>query len=405
MGHKFVDEVAKEEFFKKKILARFDFNVPLENTKILDTTRIDQSLPTIRFLLEQSPSTLILCSHLGRPKGTFVKKYSLAPVGEYLAQVLQQEILLAESVESDKAISLLIKSKKHKIILLENLRFFPEEEQGDPNFSKKLRDLADVFVMDAFGAAHRKHASTYTVIPLFKGKAFGGLLLKKELHSLSYLLNKPSAPFVAAMGGAKVKDKIKAIENLLPKVETLLLGGAMAYAFLKAKGVGIGDSLCSPEDVVLAKSLLTEKLASKIVLPIDHVIARNTEEKDSTQTRETLNSTIPEGFRGLDIGPRTRSLYRSAIIQGKTFFWNGPMGFFENPLFSVGTKSLALAVSEAKKANKDFFSVVGGGDSLAAVKETGLESYFSHLSTGGGASLEFLESGNLVGLTALKGYL
>ena len=379
----------------KKVIARFDFNVPLSKTEprtITDTSRIDQALPTIRLILEKGASKLVMISHLGRPDGKVDPKYSLEPVAEYLAKVLGSDVVLSESA-IDNGIKNLLQLPETKLVLLENIRFLPGEEKNDMELAEKLSKYGDVYINDAFGAAHRKHSSTHAINAFFKNRAYAGLLMKKEIDSLSTLLEKPAKPFVAIIGGAKVSDKIKTIEKMLIMVDTLLIGGAMAYPFLKAKGATVGKSLCSAEDVALAKQLLAADKGKKIQLPKDHIIS------DSLEGSATAcpGISIPEGQMGLDIGPETIKSYSDHIKTAKTIFWNGPMGLFENKNFAKGTMSLCHTIAETKA-----FTVVGGGDSVAAVQESGEADKFSHVSTGGGASLEYIERGELPGVQALK---
>ncbi len=378
----------------KKVVARFDFNVPLSKTEpvtITDTSRIDEAIPTIRLMLEKGASKIVMISHLGRPDGKVDPKYSLEPVAEYLAQKLGMDVILSESA-IDNGIKNLLQLPETKLVLLENIRYLPGEEKNDPELSEKLASYGDVYVNDAFGAAHRKHASTYGINAFFKNRAYAGLLMKKEIDSLSALLDKPAKPFVAIIGGAKVSDKIKTIQKMLVLVDTLLIGGAMAYPFLKAKGITVGKSLCSDEDVALAKDLLQQDRGGKIQLPKDHV----TSLAFGGQPLPCQGSNIPADQMGLDIGPLTIKSYSDFIKTAKTIFWNGPMGLFENKDFAKGTMSIADTISETKA-----FSVVGGGDSVAAVNASGKADKFSHVSTGGGASLEFIERGELPGVQAL----
>jgi phosphoglycerate kinase len=379
----------------KKVLVRFDFNAPLTKTeprKITDTSRIDQAIPTIRLMLEKGASKIVMISHLGRPDGQVNPKYSLEPVAEYLATKLGTDVILSESA-IDNGVKNLLHLPETKLVLLENIRFLPGEEKNDMELAEKLAQYADVYVNDAFGAAHRKHASTYAINAFFKNRAYAGLLMKKEIDSLSTLLEKPSKPFVAIIGGAKVSDKIKTIEKMMVLVDTLLIGGAMAYPFLKAKGATVGKSLCSDEDVSLAKQILMADKGGKIQLPKDHVVAESLEGTPSP----CPGTSIPSEQMGLDIGPLTIQSYSEHIKTAKTIFWNGPMGLFENKNFSKGTMAIAHAI-----ANTKAFSVVGGGDSVAAVQESGESEKFSHVSTGGGASLEYIEKGELPGIQALK---
>lgn len=382
------------DFNGKKVICRFDFNVPLDkNGKITDPTRIDSALPTINHILAGGASKLIMMSHLGRPKGGAEKKYSLEPVASYLAEKLGTDVLLTESC-LDRGIKTVLTLPESKIILLENLRFHPEEEANDHEFAKRLASYADVYVNDAFGTAHRKHASTYEINAFFKGKALAGFLLQKEIAALDKVLNAPAKPFVAVVGGAKVADKIKIIEELLSSVDSLLIGGAMAYPFLKARGIEVGKSLCGDEDVKLAKTILkTQAAQKKIRLPLDHVVAASFDGAPAFSNSEA----IPEDMMGLDIGPATLESYAHVLATAATILWNGPMGIFEKEAFNKGTFGIAKAI-----ANSKAFSVVGGGDSVAAVNEAGLADQMSHVSTGGGASLEYIENGGLPGIQALK---
>ena len=379
----------------KKVVARFDFNVPLskgEPRTITDTSRIDQALPTIRLILEKGASKLTLISHLGRPDGQVNPKYSLEPVAEYLAQKLGQDVILSESAV-DNGVKNLLNLPETKIVLLENIRFIAGEEKNDMELAEKLSQYGDVYVNDAFGAAHRKHSSTHAINAFFKNRAYPGLLMKKEIDSLSSLLEKPAKPFVAVIGGAKVSDKIKTIEKMMVLVDSLLIGGAMAYPFLKAKGYKVGKSLCSDEDVSLAKQLLAADRGGKIQLPKDHIVATSLE----GDAIPCAGADIPEDKMGLDIGPLTIQSYADHLKTAKTIFWNGPMGLFENKNFAKGTMSIAHTIAQTQA-----FSVVGGGDSVAAVQESGEAEKFSHVSTGGGASLEFIEKGELPGVQALR---
>lgn len=331
-------------------------------------------------------------SHLGRPDGEVKMKYSLAPVAKYLAEVLGQEVLLTESC-TDRSIKTIIKLNKQKLILLENLRFHKEETDGNDEFAKTLSEYGDVFVHDAFGTAHRKHASTYQIIKYFPNNSFGGFLLQKEVEALNKIVDKPAQPFIGIMGGAKVSDKIKIIEKLLVSVDKLLIGGAMAYPFLKASGHNVGKSLCDDEDVKLAKQILASPLKQKMIFPIDHLCAEN---PDGAATH--INKLdIPDDQMGLDIGPNTIRHYNDILKSAKTVLWNGPMGYFEKDNFSKGTFAIAESISKLKA-----FTLVGGGDSVSAINKSGVSNKISHVSTGGGASLEFIENGTLPGVQALK---
>jgi len=393
MALKFVDEI---DLKGKRVIARFDFNVPLskDGTKqITDTNRIDSALPTIKHILDNGATKLIIMSHLGRPDGERNMKYSLEPVAKYLAAKLEQDVLLTESC-TDAGIKTMLSIDKNKIILLENLRFHAEEEDNNRDFAKTLASYADIYVNDAFGTAHRKHASTYEMNAFFKGKAVGGFLLKKEIAALNNVVESPKHPFVAIVGGAKVADKIKIIERLLTNVDKMIIGGAMAYPFLKAQGHTVGSSLCSETDVDLARKILASNSGHKIFLPVDHIISTGTEGQP-----ESINGVdIPEAKMGLDIGTRTLENYKSILSTAKTVLWNGPMGYFENKAFAKGTFEVAKLLATLNGA----FTLVGGGDSVSAVTKAGVSDKLSHVSTGGGASLEYIEQGSLPGIQALK---
>lgn len=390
------DESFKVLAKDKKVLARFDFNVPMDKkdpTVISDTTRIDEAIPTIKAILEAGAKKVILMSHFGRPKGKIDLTYSLEPVAKCLAEKLGMEVTLTETA-LDRGIKTLLGLNESKIVLLQNLRFHSEEEANDREFARQLSTYGDVFVFDAFGAAHRKHASTYEINAFFKNKAYGGLLLKKEVESLDRIVKDPKKPFVAVVGGAKVSDKIKIIETLLVSVDKLLIGGAMAYPFLKAKGFSVGKSLCSDEDVTLAKRILNMPGKDKLVLPTDHLASATLGgEPVAVDTTE-----IPGELIGLDIGVTSVATFASHLRTAKTVLWNGPMGLFENSNYAKGTLGIAQTLSELK----DSFTLVGGGDSVNAVNHSGLASKMSHISTGGGASLEYIENGTLPGIQALK---
>lgn len=393
MALKYIDEVdLATTITGKKVIARFDFNVPLKGDQITDTTRIDEALETIKFILSANPKKLVLMSHLGRPNGERNAKYTLDPVAAYLAQQLGEDVILTESC-LDTGIKTLLGLNEGRILLLENLRFHAEEEAGNQDFAKILASYADVYVNDAFGTAHRKHASTYEIVRYFKNKAYGGLLMKREIKALDKVTHTPQAPFVAIMGGAKVSDKIKIIQRLLTNVDKLLIGGAMAYPFLKAQGHEVGKSLCGAEDVALAKKILSTKEARKIVLPIDHVASTGPD----GEAKVINQKNIPDDLMGLDIGPATLEAYASSLLGAKTILWNGPMGFFEKSAFANGSLGIAKILAESKG-----YTLVGGGDSVAAVNQSGLASKMSHVSTGGGASLEYIENGSLPGIQALK---
>ena len=379
----------------KKVLVRCDFNVPLdENKNITDETRINAALPTIKYLLEHK-AAVILCSHLGRPKGEFNMKYSLAPVAKRLSEKLGFEVKLAKDVIGPDAKKLAAEVKPGEAVLLENVRFHAEEEKNDPAFAKELASMADIYVSDAFGTVHRAHASTAGVAEYLP--AVAGFLIGKELNFLGKAVTNPERPFVAILGGAKVKDKIGVITNLIEKVDTLLIGGGMAYTFMKATGGEIGNSLCDDERLSLALELLDKAKAKgvKLLLPIDNVCGK--EFSNDTEQMICESGKIPEGWEGLDIGPKTVELFAAEIKAAKTVVWNGPMGVFEMPNFAKGTLAIATAMAES-----DATTIIGGGDSAAAVTQMGLAGKMSHISTGGGASLEFLEGKTLPGVAALN---
>ena len=379
----------------KKVLVRCDFNVPLdENKNITDETRINAALPTIKYLLEHG-AAVILCSHLGRPKGEFDMKYSLAPVAKRLSEKLGFEVKLAKDVIGPDAKKLAAEVKPGQAVLLENVRFHAEEEKNDPAFAKELASMADIYVSDAFGTVHRAHASTAGVAEYLP--AVAGFLIGKELNFLGKAVTNPERPFVAILGGAKVKDKIGVITNLIEKVDTLLIGGGMAYTFMKATGGQIGNSLCDEERLGLALELLDKAKAKgvKLLLPVDNVCGK--EFNNDTEQMVCESGKIPEGWEGLDIGPKTVELFSKEIKAAKTVVWNGPMGVFEMPNFAKGTLAIATAMAES-----DATTIIGGGDSAAAVTQMGLADKMSHISTGGGASLEFLEGKTLPGVAALN---
>ncbi len=379
----------------KKVLVRCDFNVPLDADKnITDETRINAALPTIRYLLDNG-AAVILCSHLGRPKGEFNMKYSLAPVAKRLSEKLGFEVKLAKDVIGPDAKKLAAEVKPGEAVLLENVRFHAEEEKNDPAFAKELASMAELYVSDAFGTVHRAHASTAGVADYLP--AVAGYLIGKELTFLGNAVENPVRPFVAILGGAKVKDKIGVITNLLEKVDTLIIGGGMAYTFSKAMGGEIGNSLLDEERIGLAKEMMETAKAKgvKFLLPIDTVIANDFD--NPTEIKIVEAGKIPEGWQGLDIGPKTIELFSDAVKSAKTVVWNGPMGVFEKPEFAKGTLAIATAMAES-----DATTIIGGGDSAAAVTQMGLAPKMSHISTGGGASLEFLEGKVLPGVACLK---
>jgi phosphoglycerate kinase len=373
----------------KRVFMRVDFNVPLASggKEITSDKRIRASLPSIQYALEHGAG-LVLASHLGRPKGKRNPEMSLAPAATRLSELLGKPVKMAPDCVGAQVEAML--PAPGEVLLLENLRFHPEEEKNDPEFAKKLAALCDVYVNDAFGSAHRAHASTEGIIQ-FVPKAAAGLLMEKELEYLTMATRNPPRPCVAILGGAKVSDKIEVIENLMKFVDQLLIGGAMAYTFLKAKGEPIGKSLVEDDKLDLAKKLLSSA-GSKLVLPVDHVVAAELKEGADNQVVDR----IPDGMIGVDIGPRTMDVYAAAVAGAKMVIWNGPMGVFEKPPFDKGTVALAKAVAESGAT-----SVVGGGDSEKAVKAAGVASKITHVSTGGGASLEFLAGLELPGVAAL----
>ena len=380
----------------KKVLVRVDFNVPLaEDGTVSDDKRIVAALPTIKYLLENK-AKVILCSHLGRPKGTVNPKYSLAPVGARLSELLPDtKIWFAEDTIGESAKTAIADMKDGEIVLLENVRFYPEEENNDPAFAKALASLADIFVSDAFGTVHRAHASTAGVASYLP--AVAGFLIGKELGVMGEALENPKRPFVAILGGAKVADKIGVIKNLLGKCDSLIVGGGMAYTFLKAQGYGIGTSLLDADSIDLAKELMEEARAKgvNLLLPVDNVVAK---EFDANAEHKVVKSTeIPDGWMGMDIGPKTVELFRKTIVEAATVIWNGPMGVFEFPAFAEGTKKIAAACAECRGV-----TIIGGGDSASAVKKLGFADKMTHISTGGGASLEFLEGKVLPGVAVLN---
>ena len=379
----------------KRVLVRCDFNVPLDGTKITDDTRIVAALPTIQYLLDHN-AAVILCSHLGRPKGEFNMKYSLAPVAERLSEKLNKKVVLAKDVIGEDAQKCVDAMKPGDIVLLENVRFHKEEEKNDPEFAKKLASFAEIYVNDAFGTAHRAHASTEGVAHYLP--AVAGFLIGKELDVMGKALENPARPFVAILGGAKVSDKIGVINNLLDKVDTLIIGGGMSYTFQKALGGSVGNSLCENDKLDLAKEMLEKAKAKgvRMLLPVDNVCGQ---EFSNDTMRITVHSKqIPDGWEGMDIGPNTQALFAAEIANAKTVVWNGPMGVFEFPNFAAGTRAIAQALAD----NHDCVSIIGGGDSAAAVEQMGYADKMTHISTGGGASLEFLEGKELPGVAALN---
>jgi len=379
----------------KKVIARVDFNVPLdENGNVTDDKRIRGALPTIKYIIENG-GKLILVSHLGRPKNGPEAKFSMKPAAERLSQLLGKEVILAADVIGEDAKAKAENLKEGEILMLENVRFHKEETKNDPEFAKELASMADVFCNDAFGTAHRAHASTAGLADYLPSCC--GFLIKKELDVMGKALENPERPFVAILGGAKVSDKISVIENLLDKVDTLIIGGGMAYTFFKAKGHSVGTSICEDDKVELAKSLLkkAEEKNVNMLLPVDTVVGK--EFKADTEYKVVPSNSIPDSWMGLDIGPETIEKFSEAIKGAKTVVWNGPMGVFEFENFAVGTKKIAEALAQSGAT-----SIVGGGDSAAAVEQLGFADKITHISTGGGASLEFLEGKELPGIAVLN---
>jgi phosphoglycerate kinase len=375
------------------VFLRVDFNVPLDGGNITEPHRIESTLPTLRLLLEKAKK-VVIGSHLGRPNGRKDAKYSLAPISAYLEKCLGEAVVLAPDCIGAE-VEKIARDPSSRVVLLENLRFHPEEEKNDANFSRALASLADVYVNDAFGAAHRAHASTAGITAFFKIKA-AGLLLQKELNYLSRVLRDPERPFVAVLGGAKISDKIGVINNLVPRLDALVVGGAMAYTFLKAKGIDIGRSLLESEKISVAQELMNQAstYGVKVLLPTDHMTAD--EQKENPSVSEV---NISERRIGLDIGPQTTARFVEEIDKSKMVLWNGPMGLFEVEPFDQGSNALARALAAHQS---DITSIVAGGDTVAAVTAAGVADRITHLSTGGGATLEFLEGRELPGIKALE---
>ena len=381
----------------KKVLVRCDFNVPMDENKVItDENRLRGALPTIKYLMEHG-AKVILCSHLGRPKGEFNMKYSLKPVAKRLSEMLGVEVKMAEDVIGPSAKELAAGLKDGEVMLLENVRFHKEEEKNDPAFAKELASLAEMYVNDAFGTAHRAHASTEGVTQ-YLTPSVAGYLIGKELSIMGKALEDPARPFVAILGGAKVSDKIGVINNLLEKVDTLIIGGGMSYTFQKALGLSIGKSLCENDKVDLAKDLMAKakEKGVKLLLPVDNVCG-DSFSNDANRITVASADGIPDDYEGMDIGPETAKIYADVVREAGTVVWNGPMGVFEFENFAVGTRAVAKAMSECKGV-----TIIGGGDSAAAVEQMGYADKVTHVSTGGGASMEFLEGKTLPGVAALN---
>lgn len=378
----------------KRVLVRCDFNVKMENGVITSDKRIVASLPTIKYLLDHG-AKVILCSHLGRPKGEFKPEFSLAPVAKRLGELLGQDVKMAKDVIGESAKELASSLKDGEVMLLENVRFHAEETKNDPEFSKALASLAEIYVNDAFGSAHRAHSSTTGVADYLP--AVCGFLIQKELKYIGGALEDPKRPLVAILGGAKVSDKIGVITNLLSKVDTLIVGGGMAYTFFAALGHTVGTSICETDKIDLAKQMMADAKEKGVnfLIPVDNVVGK--EYKEDTEYMTVNSDDIPDGWMGLDIGPRTTELFANAVKDAGTVIWNGPMGVSEWEHFAAGTVGVATAI-----ANSNAISIIGGGDSAAAIEKLGFADKMSHISTGGGASLEFLEGKELPGVAALN---
>lgn len=383
----------------KKVFLRLDLNVPIKEGKILDDTRIRAALPTLKYLVEQE-ARVTIASHLGRPKGDLSDEdhqaFTLEPVAEALAKELGQEVLLVDTPDSEAPKGLLMEAKFDKVILLENLRLHPGEKENSPDLAKRWASYSDVYVNDAFGCCHRAHASV-SCLPKTMSPSVAGYLIEKEMDALTKIKTAPESPFVVVLGGSKVSDKIEVIESFLDAADVIIVGGAMAYTFLQAQGVPVGTSLVEKDKMSLARDLLKRFDArdKSFLLPVDHVISKEFAQAEGS--RATESRSIPEGWMGLDIGPQTQSLFSQAIEKAETIFWNGPMGVYETAPFNKGSFAVAEAIAKSSG-----YSVIGGGDSAAAVVESGYADQVSHISTGGGASLEYIEGKPLPGIEALK---
>ena len=383
------------ELTDKVLFLRLDLNVPLKDGRITDETRITASLPTIKYAVEKG-AKIVMASHLGRPKSKDDKQFSLEPVAQRLSELLEMEVILTEDPDNEAMRPILMALKKNQLVLLENVRFEKGETENSDEFANKLSQFTDVYVNDAFGASHRAHATIDALPRLIKNKGIG-FLIEKEIQMLDKLLDNPARPYVAVLGGSKVSDKIGVIENLIDRVDAILIGGAMAYTFLKAMGLPVGKSLVETEKVSYARELIAriEARDKSLMLPSDH---RVTDDFKSSKSAVTSGQAISEGMMGIDIGPQTISAFTASLREAKTIFWNGPMGVFETPAFATGTFAVAKAMAE----NSQAFRMVGGGDSAAAAEASGYASQMTHISTGGGASLEYLQGDKLPGLEVLR---
>lgn len=394
-GLESITRISELDLQSKKVFLRLDLNVPLDGDRIVDDLRIQAAIPTIKYALSQD-CKLIICSHLGRPKEKGDPSCSLLPVAQKLGEILGVEVLLVDDPESEAAIGLLPSLSKRKIMLLENIRYAKGEKSNDENFAEHLASYTDIYINDAFGASHRSHASIVSLAKKVPTKSVG-LLMEKEIEMLDKILYSAEAPFTAVLGGSKVSDKIGLIENLMDKVDNFIIGGAMSYTFLAAKGVPIGSSRIETEKVGLARDLMEriEGRGKKILLPIDHIVVK--ELKEAAAFQETPTDGVQEGFMAVDIGPKTQSLYAGEIRRAKSLLWNGPMGVYEIKPFDKGSNAVARAFAQAEAV-----TIIGGGDSAAVVRATGLADQMTHISTGGGASLEYLQGDALPGLQALR---
>lgn len=391
-GIKSIDQFPIED---KRVFLRVDFNVPMQDGQITDDTRIQAALPTIKYALEQK-AKLVIATHFGRPKGKVNPEFSLEPLGAYLNELLDVDVILVEEPRGEAPKALLAGLKDNQVLMLENLRFDAGEEANEREYAQAIAEYIDIYINDAFGASHRAHMSIVGLPQVLEKKGIG-FLMKKEVEMLDRVRNGYESPYVAILGGSKVSDKIDVLEMLIEKVDALIIGGAMAYTFLAARGVPLGASRVEAEKVKFAKDLLRrmDVRGKKILLPVDHVISTSLDATENAKEQKEVS--IPADWMGLDIGPKTRELYAEEIRKAKTVFWNGPMGVFEKPAFAEGTFAVAKAVSECEG-----ITIVGGGDSAAAAKESGYADKISHISTGGGASLEFIQGLKLPGLEAVR---